>query len=227
MSKIFVPSTGPENWKTFLAKPELHWKKGRSARAVAHAWEAALGLPDEIIGVLRSHPDFSHCTPELLAAFPEWKVPLPGGTRDSQSDVFALIRCGRYTLSTAIEGKVSETFGPTVGEWFSAPSVGKKKRLGFLCQVLGLNPDRITELRYQLLHRAVSAVIERDRFSMDRAAMIVHSFSQSHEWFDDYAAFVDSIGARANLGIMDRVALPDGSPLYCGWATGDAQFLEA
>ena len=88
MSKIYVPSGGAESWKRFLAKPELHWARGYSARTVAHSWEAADGLPHEIAELLQlvAGPI------ELLFALPEHKTALPGGRRDSQSDVFALLR---------------------------------------------------------------------------------------------------------------------------------------
>lgn len=45
MARIFVPSAGPDSWRQFLAKPDLHWAVGYSARTVAHAWEAAHGFP--------------------------------------------------------------------------------------------------------------------------------------------------------------------------------------
>ena len=226
MSKIFMPSDGPEDWKKLLAQPDRHWKTGYSACATSYAWEAAEGLPPEIVTILQTHPEFANGSIELLAAFPEWKVPLPGGDRESQSDVFVLGRCGEHTLSITIEGKVSETFGPTVGEWLVGASDGKHKRLAFLCKVLGIYQDDISILRYQLLHRTVSAILERDRFGMDYAAMIVHSFSQPHEGFDDYKNFVVKLGGYGKRGTLDSVELPDGRPLYLGWATGEPKFLK-
>lgn len=225
MPNIFIPSDGLEDWRKLLAQPDLHWKTGYSARATAYAWEAADGLPPEIVTLLRTHPEFANGLIELLAAFPEWKVPLPGGDRESQSDVFVLARCGEHTLSITIEGKVSETFGPTVGEWLVGASDGKHERLAFLCSVLGINQGNISLLRYQLLHRTVSAILERNRFGMDYAAMIVHSFSQSHEGFDDYKEFVMKLGGYGKRGALESVKLPDGRPLYLGWATGDPKFL--
>ena len=35
MSRILVPSAGPDSWRQFLAKPDLHWAVGYSARTVA------------------------------------------------------------------------------------------------------------------------------------------------------------------------------------------------
>ena len=225
MLNIFIPSDGPEDWRKLLAQPDLHWKTGHSACATSYAWEAAEGLPPEIVTILQTHPEFANGSIELLAAFPEWKVPLPGGDRESQSDVFVLARCGKHTLSLTIEGVVSETFSPTVGKWLVGASDDKHKRLAFLCSVLGVEQADISVLRCQLLHRTVSAILERDRFGMDDAAMIVHSFSQSHEGFDDYKEFVMKLGGYGKRGELESVKLPDGHPLYLGWATGDPKFL--
>lgn len=76
-------------------------------------------------------------SPELLLAIPEHKIALPGGRRDSQCDVFALVRGGDETLAIAIEAKVNETFGPTIGEWMSNASEGKQERLRFICDLFG------------------------------------------------------------------------------------------
>ena len=34
------PMRCAEDWKQFLAKPELHWKDGRSAKMLAERWDA-------------------------------------------------------------------------------------------------------------------------------------------------------------------------------------------
>ena len=88
MSKILIPSSGPDDWKQFLAQPDLHWATGYSARTLAHAWEANMGLPPEIKDLMSA----AFGPGELLFAIPEHKTPLPGGKRESQSDVFALVR---------------------------------------------------------------------------------------------------------------------------------------
>ena len=160
MTAIFIPTSGPESWKTLLADPELHWRKGYSARSLAQCWEAADGLPEEISALVRSREEFGTSLPELLVAFPEWKVPLPGGTRESQNDVFALVRAGGQTLAIAVEGKVSEPFGPIVEKWISERTPGKETRLNYLCELLGISSDKTLKLRYQLLHRTASAIIE-------------------------------------------------------------------
>ena len=166
--------------------------------------------------------------PELLAAFPEWKVALPGAKRGaSQNDVFALVRCGSQRLAVMVEGKVKEPFGPTVAEWLAGASKGKLERLEFLQHTLRLKGKLPDELRYQLLHRTASAVIEAERFGTQAAAMLVHSFAPDHLWFDDYKAFAALFGIEAKVGKMARATLAKGPALYMGWAVGDPAFLKA
>ncbi|QIE42383.1 hypothetical protein G5B39_10845 [Rhodobacteraceae bacterium SC52] len=218
MSKILVPSTGADDWRRFLADPGKQWKRGYSAMAAALSWEAANGVPREIEDLLDNPV-------ELLIAIPEHKVRLPGGGRESQCDVFALIRSADETTAIAVEAKVNEPFGPTVGEWLVGASEGKIKRLKFICDLLGLKKEPCDELRYQLLHRTAAAIIEANRFKTDRAAMIVHSFSQSHKWFDDFALFTSHFGCEAVPGVASSCVLPSGTPLILGWAVGSSEFL--
>jgi hypothetical protein len=222
MTRIYRPTAGPDSWREFLAKPDLHWATGYSARTCAHAWEAAAGaLPPEIATLLA--PTIG--PPELLLAIPEHKVALPGGARESQCDVFALIRGEHQVVAAAIEAKVDEPFGPTLAEWLANASSGKRERLAVILAALGLtNPPG--EVRYQLLHRTASAVVESGRFMTAAAAMIVHSFSPDSRWFDDYARFVALFGVTALANELATVTLPSGKPLYLGWACGDQAFRE-
>lgn len=225
VSRIYLPTSGPADWRRLLADPSKQWRSGFSAKTLAHSWEAAGGLPPEIASMLRALGD----EPDLLLALPEHKVPLPGGSRgESQNDLFALIRVGERTLVVTIEGKVDEPFGQLLGDWKANASPGKRQRLAFLCERLGLPEEQLPpDLHYQLLHRTASALIEADRFKTDAAAMIVHSFSPQRRWFDAFARFVSLFGCTAGPGRLIPVR-PDASrPLYLGWACGDPQFLAA
>jgi hypothetical protein len=203
-----------------LADPEKHWRTDFSAKTLAHAWESAGGLPPEISRLFEGRV-------ELLLGLPEHKVDLPGGSRPSQTDLFALLRHNDRVIATAVEGKVDETFGPTVGQWLEDASDGKRKRLEYLCGVLGLMNEGLSELRYQLLHRAASAAIESERFKTDEAAMIVHSFSQTNSWFDSYAAFAQRMGVTAEVDRLATTTLPCGMVFHLAWATGDTHFRAA
>lgn len=218
MSKILIPTKNAEDWKQLLADPQKHWRIGYSAYATAWSWECANGLPKEIAELLGNNA-------ELLLAIPEHKVALPGGSRESQCDVFALLRTGEKTLSLSVEGKVNEAFGPTIGEWMSTPTKGKIVRLTAICEMLGVNYPPKPELRYQLFHRTAAAVLEAQRFGTDNAAMVVHSFSQEHRWFSDFVAFCALFGIKPVRGKSHSVSLPDGRKLILGWATGEQRFL--
>jgi hypothetical protein len=227
MKKIYLPSTGADDWRRLLADPGKHWETGFSAKALAHCWEHAdkspSGLPLEIANLLRT----GDSEPALLLALPEHKVYLPGSELGaSQNDIFALIRVGPRTIAATIEGKVEEPFGPQLGDWMVDASPGKRERLAYLCKVLGLEQRALPhDLHYQLLHRTASAVIEAERFKTDTAAMLVHSFSPTSRWFDAFAHFASLFGCKAEPGKLMAVR-PNGlRPLHLGWARGDPQFL--
>lgn len=219
MSRIFVPSDGADDWQQFLAKPDLHWAVGYSARTLAHSWEAANGFPPEVGRVLSQ----AFGPTELLLAMPEWKTPLPGGRRESQSDVFALGRHSTGTVACAIEGKVDEPFGPTVAQQMENATPGKVERLNYLCEMLGL-AECPADVHYQLLHRTVSAIIETDRFGATDAAMIVHSFSPERRWFEALSRFAGVLGVTLMPDEPASFTTPTGRRLVLGWATGDQRF---
>jgi len=216
MSRIFVPSSGPAAWQQFLAKPDRQWVTGYSARTIAHSWEAQAGWPAEVGAIIER----ALGPTELLLAIPEHKTPLPGGRRESQSDVFALGRHRKGLIACAIEGKVNEPFGPTVAEQMKDASPGRKERLDYLCRALGLEHCP-SDIHYQLLHRTVSALIEAEKFAAGDAAMIVHSFSPERRWFDAFARFAALLGATGEPGNPVSLPTPGGRRLILGWACGD------
>lgn len=220
MSQIYIPASSAEQWAQFLAEPVKHWRQGYSARTLAYSWQEAGGFPAEVGSVLAS----TFPSAELLLALPEHKVPLPGGSRSSQNDIWVLARSEGKLISIAVEGKVSEPFGPTVQEWRAESSPGKAERLSYLLSLLGLSsvPDTT---RYQLLHRTASAIIEAQRFNAAHAVMLVHSFSQSSEWFQDYAAFVSLMRGTATENGIVPVGSRSGVSLHLAWVRGNAHYL--
>lgn len=124
-------------------------------------------------------------------------------------------------VSIAVEGKVAEAFGPTVKEWRADASSRKAERLEFLVGKLGLTGLVTDPIRYQLLHRSASAIIEAERFGARHAVMLVHSFSREHERFDDYAAFAGLFGATATVGDVVSAGRHGSVQLHLGWACCD------
>jgi len=221
MTKILIPSSGPDDWKQFLAKPDLHWATGYSARTLAHAWEAQSGLPPEIAALT----DAAFGPGEVLFAVPEHKTPLPGGRRESQSDVFLLVRHSDGLATYTVEGKVDEPFGPTVGEWLMEPSPGKTERLGYICGLLGIEKAP-QDVHYQLLHRTAAALIEAHRFDAKLAGMIVHSFSPVNRWRDAFDRFVEVLRGTGCSDGPITVVVPSGKMLMLGWASGAQEFRQ-
>lgn len=221
MNKIYIPATSADQWAQFLAEPLKHWRSGFSARTLAYSWQEADGFPAEVRSALiGAFPDI-----QLLLALPEHQVPLPGGSRPSQNDIWALARAGAHLISIAVEGKVAEPFGPTLDEWRAEGSSGKSARLAYLCEQLGLIDPLPGTIRYQLLHRTASAVIEARRFGAGHAVMLVHSFSQSHQWFHDYAAFAALFGADAAVNRLIPVRPDAEVRLSLCWVCGNAEYL--
>ena len=226
MGKYFIPTDGPEEWKYLLAEPEKHWKTGHSAKALAYCWEEAQGFPKSIARVF-SQSQFEHFQQiEFVLGFPEYRTPLPGGRKPSQSDIFLLARSGNKLITIAVEGKVDEPFGQTVSEWQQPDSQGKRDRLGALRRRLGLLSSDLYHIRYQLLHRTASALIEAERFRASCALMLVHSFNQEHKGYDDYEAFLQLFGRSAARNQITFLGEKNEVGLYASWVTGERRYVE-
>ena len=209
---ILRPMSDPDEWQAGLARPH-HWQPGYSAMETAHAWQQATGAPPEIAALLP--PDA-----ELVQAIPEYPVSLPGGGRPSFTDVFALFSEPGGLHVAMIEGKRDESFGPTLSDRLAEASPGVLARRDFLLSTLGLETEEVPgTIRYQLLHRTVSALLTARRFHARRASVIVQSFSAQARWFEDFAAFGALLGAEVapNRLVPTRIDAP--VPLHLGWAT--------
>jgi len=229
MNHIYIPTVSAEDWKRLLASPDKQWRIGFSARSLAQCWESAQGFPPEVRQLFSQSQVPSFRQVELLLAIPEHQVSMPPHSgHPSQNDLFALGRAGDGQLiAITVEGKVSEPFGPTLGEWNAEASHGRTERLTFIQEQLGLTGELPAHIRYQLLHRTASALSEAERFSARNAAMIVHSFNQDDLWFDEYARFVALFGAQvASPGKLVFLKETHGVNLYSGWARGHARFLQ-
>lgn len=220
MARIFAATRGPEGWKAHLGDPDRHWRPGFSAMAAARSWEHWQDVPPEIAALLGREVT-------LQLALVEHKVPLPGSTvGDTQCDVFALVRADSRDMALAVEAKVDEPFGQTVGEWLDGAGPGKRTRLAALCELLDIPDPPPRALRYQLFHRTAAAVIEARRFHRPVAAMVVQSFSPTARWHGDFAAFAAHVGAPVGDGGTGHRRLPCGTGLILGWAAGEQRFRE-
>jgi len=126
-----------------------------------------------------------------------------------------------------VEGKVNESFGPTIDEWRAEQSPGKDKRFRFLLDTLGIHAEPEGSTRYQLLHRMASALITAEQFRAVAAIMLVHSFSQSRVGWQDYRHFLDQLNVDAKEGLLQRVTTTTAVPLFATWVVGDPAYLQS
>lgn len=217
MSRVYVPSSGPEDWQALLADPGKQWRAGCSAYELAHCWEGAGGWPPAVLALFADSGVPALQNMQLLAAFPEYRVALPGRGRASQNDLFVLARGSDGCLAAiTVEGKVGETFGPTLAAWRPEATPDRSKRLREMQALLGLEgiPRHI---RYQLLHRTASAVMAAQQFAATSAIMLVHSFSKDRAWFEDYGAFLGLFGVNAAHNHLHLLRQLPELTLYAAW----------
>jgi hypothetical protein len=225
VKRIFVPTKDASNWKEFLAEPDKQWKIGYSARTLANCWEDANGeFPNCIQKVFSNHKNMIGEIKPLLI-FPEYKVSLPGGIRESQNDVFVLAKNDINIITIAVEGKVSESFGPTLGEWFKGASEGKKERMEYIKSLLNLKIELDPNLRYQLFHRTASALIEAEKYNTKSAMLLIHSFSEENKWIEDYKKFIALFGLKSDVNELSVFQINDRNLFFC-WVKGDLKYLK-
>jgi hypothetical protein len=226
LKRIFIPTQTGSDWQRLLAKPTLHWKKGRSAMTTAASWEHAYDtLPSEISALLNSSRENDLVGLKLLVAIPEWEVALKGGETASHTDVLALTRNELGLCVIAVEAKVDEDFGPLVKDKRPISSKEPNDRLDYLQDLLGLT--KLDDgIRYQLLHRTASAILTAREFHAHAAVMMVQSFGNKSPLRGDFDTFCRAMGAESlTKGIA--VVRSFGPPrLFLGWCNGDPQFLD-
>jgi hypothetical protein len=153
------------------------------------------------------------------------------------NDLMGYARNGRGDrVVLAVEGKTDETFGLPVGSWVKGDRLVPRaedavrptrvRRLAFLSEQLGLQISIDSPLRYQLLHRTTSALLEGALAGAVATLVVIHSFAaeDTPNW-DDFVAFLASLGATlTNKGEVIGPLYPRGGaamPLYFLWVTSE------
>jgi hypothetical protein len=163
-------------------KRRLHWKDGRSAKELARSW-LRLGYPApplELVDILEttfgSGIVFESAEPECVVRLDNF--------RGEQRNCDLVVRCsvGPRPIVISIEAKADESFGDCyVGDYYDR-KLGTRsnipKRIERLSkQLFGRDLDNdIRELRYQLLHSSVAALIAAKKQSAACAVLLVHEF---------------------------------------------------
>jgi len=225
MNRLFVPTLGPTDWRRLLADPFTQWERYKSALEMAVCWEAARdlarGLPPEVAEVLDTAPQLRGA--QLLIGLPEHKVLFEGGGHPSQNDLWALLRVDRELVSMAVEGKAGEKLDDIVKDWLPKDGERSRKpeRLVALRRALAILEADVSHIRYQLLHRAASALKEAERFAASTAVVLVQSFNRAadEQSWQDFIQFGAVMGVTVTEGILVQSPRPTGIPLFIGWVT--------
>jgi hypothetical protein len=132
----------------------------------------------------------------------------------------------------AVEGKADEPFASRVSAWARGdqknPSIAAEprrtrvRRLEFLSKHLSraISPD--SPLRYQLLHRTVSAVLEAQLHGAAAALVLIHAFGpETADNFSDFSEFLIELGGSgATKGVVSgpyRMGEQRDLPTYFLW----------
>jgi hypothetical protein len=195
--------------RDYLPKEKRYqYEDGYSMAESAKCWVAAYDhLPQSIAEIVGSD--------ELVTAHFEYPTRV-WGNGTSMTDIMAFVPAG----VVAVEAKVNEPFGEFVSEWISEKGADDSlRRTGVIekyAKALGVSWTKLLDIRYQLLHRMLSAARTARYRGAARAWMIVHSFAPVDE-SDSYVR---------NRGDFDRfVALAGATPKIEGmqvqlsWAT--------
>jgi hypothetical protein len=209
------PLLAPEQIRACLPLGRTHhYKDGRSMAEAAKVWFAANGsLPPCVAAVVGSS--------DMMRAHFEYPLKVWGrGTSETDVMVF------RRECVIAIEAKVDEDFDLTVGVWIdkrktASSAANRREATKRYASSFGVPIERVYELRYQLLHRSLSAALAARNHGADEAWMIVQSFCRDHTSNTnkaDFERFVSVVGSRPVLnGVPVRLAWVDSAPVTsCG-----------
>ncbi len=176
-----------------------NWKQGYSAYELAQAW-ASGNFPAAVQAVLNSVPSPfpKPLTPDYMLV--EKPVFLDNHKAPSMTDI--MVYCNMKTVEPfvlAVEGKANEAFDKTVADWIldgtAAPKPTRVHRLDFLRRELGVDVPEDSTLRYQLIHRSVSALLESGLHGEVSCMLLIHSFGgKTPTNWTDYVAFLNHIG---------------------------------
>jgi hypothetical protein len=77
------------------------------------------------------------------------------------------------------------------------------------------------------LHRTVSAILEAKRFRAKEAVMVVHTFSKTNKWFEDFQYFLSLFDLEAGINQVVSVKIANEINLSFAWVHGSEKYLES
>ena len=221
----FVDLREQEDVRAHLMRPDLHWKAGRSAAELAHAWWE--GVPRPVSVALASDSALASAKCERVVFEKRTQMPAAGGS--TRSDLVAYFDASGESVVAAVEGKAGESLGPICSDWLhdgTSPRSpdNRRRRLEELCRLLGTAYPAVGDLSYQLLVRSAAALREAEASGAARAIMLVHSFDPDARGAADFFRFAGALGApvegfdRLSPGVHRA-----GVMLQVGWARDAAR----
>lgn len=191
-----------------------NYKLGYSAFECCQSWKSISNqLPEPLSRILSKSGIEVFRDIKPLWVIAEHPVFLDSLKTPSRNDIMAFCEnAADEKIAIAVEAKCREPFAERVNKWITLPDAPilprqgklfpdtmqpvprKVRRLQFLNMVLGIEIQPDSHLRYQLLHRTASAIIEGRNLSARAAVMVVQAFTASVENFFDFSDFCDTLG---------------------------------
>ena len=218
MDRFFVPAREPEEWTQ--SRTDTERRDGAPAGSLARAWQKAGGFPPAVQRAFDASGEDALEGLEILAAFPEYELPLMDDDGPSTSDLFVLAKGRRGLVSVTVEGTDTGAFGPMVCEWLVEGAKTKMRLLSRLCEVLGADIGEIQSARYRLFLQAAGALVVAERFEAPTAVMVVHSFAGTDAGFQDYSLFCRLFGTAAVADGVVEAHRTQMRRLFFSWVRG-------
>lgn len=221
----------PGEWK-YVVGPDK-WRRQCSAFELAYKWHPARNFPPAVAHVLQAAG-----SPTILRnltvryCLVEWPVFLDTDKAPSRTDLMVYARTkDKNAVIVGVEGKAREPFGPRVDAWVRGlsdgqptagvnPKPSRLRRLQFLNGVLGREVSADSKLRYQLLHRTGSVLMESRLQGAVAGLLIVHAFPGADGSWADFEKFTTLLDIKAVRGQLSEPAQFAGKPevpMYFLW----------
>lgn len=191
-----------EDWHEIVG--DRNWGEGKSAQLLASSWIKVVNnkgaFPKEVQGLIKEKTLFNNI--KIIYGIIESPVELDTGRGQSMSDL--MLYCSKngkdncMDFIIAVEGKADEPFGDIVEKWIrngnDNPTKTRTNRLNFLNQLLGLEIKEYSKIKYQLIHRTASAILEAKKYGIRECMMLVHIFKKTERDYNkslnDYSEFL-------------------------------------
>lgn len=202
---FFQPVSKPLEWKKYVRDAETKWVPEGSAMELACCWQKT---PADFPSEVKLAFDRSGTASSFLLGIPEYKVDMPGEGLPASNNLLVLSTIDHRLCPIIVEGNKNGTFGEYC-DHESLQDERHRERRKLMFADLGLSEDSFvpSKLRYQLMHRTLSAIYVAHAFCADRCMVLVHRIGHDdneHDAFIDYKYFLGLFGVDAQKGIIQR-----------------------